>query len=45
MTMTGTATRYLYLARHGEAAPDENGLTDAGRRQGPCSAGGWATYR
>lgn len=33
MTMTGTATRYLYLARHGEAAPDENGLTDAGRRQ------------
>ncbi|MEU1044160.1 histidine phosphatase family protein [Streptomyces sp. NPDC005897] len=31
--MTGTATRYLYLARHGEASPDESGLTDAGRRQ------------
>ncbi|MFI9724394.1 histidine phosphatase family protein [Streptomyces sp. NPDC052396] len=31
--MTGTATRYLYLARHGEATPDENGLTDNGRRQ------------
>ncbi|AXL92395.1 histidine phosphatase family protein [Streptomyces sp. CB09001] len=31
--MTGTATRYLYLARHGEAAPDESGLTPAGRRQ------------
>ncbi|MFE0417693.1 histidine phosphatase family protein [Streptomyces tendae] len=31
--MTGTATRYLYLARHGEAAPDESRLTDAGRRQ------------
>ena len=31
--MTGTATRYLYLARHGEAVPDESGLTDAGRRQ------------
>ncbi|MEU9047126.1 MULTISPECIES: histidine phosphatase family protein [unclassified Kitasatospora] len=28
-----TATRYLYLARHGEATPDESGLTDAGRRQ------------
>ncbi|MGW1196592.1 histidine phosphatase family protein [Streptomyces sp. NPDC002536] len=25
--------RYLYLARHGEATPDENGLTEAGRRQ------------
>ncbi|MFD0396052.1 histidine phosphatase family protein [Streptomyces nogalater] len=31
--MTGTATRYLYLARHGEALPDESGLTDGGRRQ------------
>ncbi|MQS10901.1 histidine phosphatase family protein [Streptomyces kaniharaensis] len=31
--MTGTATRYLYLARHGEAMPDESGLSDAGRRQ------------
>ncbi|MEV4172039.1 histidine phosphatase family protein [Nonomuraea sp. NPDC049709] len=26
-------TRYLYLTRHGEATPDESGLTDAGRRQ------------
>ncbi|WP_043625030.1 histidine phosphatase family protein [Nonomuraea candida] len=25
--------RYLYLARHGEATPDESGLTEAGRRQ------------
>ncbi|MEY9874785.1 broad specificity phosphatase PhoE [Streptacidiphilus sp. MAP12-33] len=25
--------RYLYLARHGEATPDEGELTDAGRRQ------------
>ncbi|WP_328558956.1 histidine phosphatase family protein [Streptomyces coelicoflavus] len=31
--MTGAATRYLYLARHGEATPDESGLTDTGRRQ------------
>ncbi|MEU8844102.1 histidine phosphatase family protein [Streptomyces roseus] len=31
--MTGTATRYLYLVRHGEAASEESGLTDAGRRQ------------
>ncbi|KOG44264.1 histidine phosphatase family protein [Streptomyces decoyicus] len=31
--MTGTATRYLYLARHGEASPDESELTDRGRRQ------------
>jgi len=31
--MTGTATRYLYLARHGEALPDESGLTEAGQRQ------------
>ncbi|MEU9985245.1 histidine phosphatase family protein [Streptomyces sp. NPDC048045] len=31
--MTGTATRYLYLVRHGEASPDESGLTESGRRQ------------
>ncbi|MFF2847716.1 histidine phosphatase family protein [Streptomyces sp. NPDC058001] len=31
--MPGTATRTLYLARHGEASPDETGLTDSGRRQ------------
>ncbi|QES52054.1 histidine phosphatase family protein [Streptomyces venezuelae] len=31
--MTGTATRYLYLARHGEAASEDGGLTDRGRRQ------------
>ncbi|MEW2290204.1 histidine phosphatase family protein [Streptomyces sp. NPDC047841] len=31
--MSGTATRYLYLVRHGEATPDESGLTPAGRRQ------------
>ncbi|MDH6440673.1 broad specificity phosphatase PhoE [Streptomyces sp. SAI-144] len=31
--MTGTATRYLYLTRHGEALPDESGLTRAGRQQ------------
>ncbi len=31
--MTGTAARYLYLARHGEATPDETELTEAGRRQ------------
>ncbi|MFJ6016656.1 histidine phosphatase family protein [Streptomyces sp. NPDC092952] len=31
--MTGTAARYLYLTRHGEASPDESELTDAGRRQ------------
>lgn len=31
--MTGTATRYLYLVRHGEASPDESRLTEAGRRQ------------
>ncbi|MET9515648.1 histidine phosphatase family protein [Streptomyces sp. NPDC002994] len=29
----GTATRYLYLARHGEASPDERALTENGRRQ------------
>ena len=31
--MTGTAARYLYLARHGEASADESELTDNGRRQ------------
>ena len=31
--MTGTAARYLYLARHGEATADESELTAAGRRQ------------
>lgn len=31
--MPQEATRYLYLARHGEALPDESGLSDAGRQQ------------
>ncbi|MGW0119767.1 histidine phosphatase family protein [Streptomyces sp. NPDC003327] len=31
--MTGSAARYLYLARHGEATPDESALTENGRRQ------------
>ncbi|WP_030562128.1 histidine phosphatase family protein [Streptomyces aureocirculatus] len=31
--MTGSAARYLYLARHGEATPDESELTERGRRQ------------
>lgn len=31
--MAGTADRYLYLARHGEASQDESELTDNGRRQ------------
>lgn len=31
--MTGSAVRYLYLARHGEAGPDGGGLTASGRRQ------------
>ncbi|NNJ03302.1 histidine phosphatase family protein [Streptomyces sp. PKU-MA01144] len=31
--MTGTADRYLYLTRHGEASPDETQLTEAGRHQ------------
>ncbi|NEA98804.1 histidine phosphatase family protein [Streptomyces sp. SID13726] len=31
--MTGTATRHLYLARHGEATQDQSGLSDNGRRQ------------
>lgn len=30
--MTRNATRYLCLARHGQALPDESGLTDTGRR-------------
>ncbi|MEU4092849.1 histidine phosphatase family protein [Streptomyces sp. NPDC026673] len=31
--MAATATRYLYLVRHGEALPDESGLSENGRRQ------------
>ncbi|MFE1962484.1 histidine phosphatase family protein [Streptomyces sp. NPDC059479] len=31
--MTDAATRYLYLARHGEASADETTLTENGRRQ------------
>ena len=31
--MMGTATRYLYLVRHGEALPDGRGLSENGRRQ------------
>jgi broad specificity phosphatase PhoE len=31
--MASTATRYLYLVRHGEALPDESGLTESGIRQ------------
>ncbi|MFJ5874080.1 histidine phosphatase family protein [Streptomyces sp. NPDC093088] len=31
--MTATAARYLYLARHGEALPDESALSEGGRRQ------------
>ncbi|MDX6259196.1 MAG: hypothetical protein QOH84_884 [Kribbellaceae bacterium] len=31
--MAGSGTRYLYLARHGEALPDQSGLTEKGRRQ------------
>ena len=31
--MTETSTRYLYLVRHGEALPDESGLSDNGCRQ------------
>ncbi|MET4921751.1 histidine phosphatase family protein [Streptomyces sp. PSRA5] len=30
---TATATRYLYLTRHGEASADESDLTENGRRQ------------
>jgi broad specificity phosphatase PhoE len=31
--MTAMATRYLYLVRHGEAVPDESGLSENGRQQ------------
>ncbi|MDQ0794945.1 histidine phosphatase family protein [Streptomyces sp. B1I3] len=31
--MTAAATRYLYIARHAEASPDETELTENGRRQ------------
>ncbi|MFJ6567725.1 histidine phosphatase family protein [Streptomyces sp. NPDC091292] len=31
--MPPLATRHLYLARHGEASPDETALTDDGQRQ------------
>ncbi|WP_405061539.1 histidine phosphatase family protein [Kribbella sp. NBC_01505] len=31
--MNETDARYLYLVRHGEALPDESGLTERGRRQ------------
>ncbi|TWD84777.1 putative phosphoglycerate mutase [Kribbella amoyensis] len=31
--MPGSATRYLYLARHGEATPDESALSENGRQQ------------
>ncbi|MBC2906213.1 histidine phosphatase family protein [Streptomyces cupreus] len=31
--MSGTAARYLYLARHGEASDDESELSAQGRRQ------------
>ncbi|MFE5914392.1 histidine phosphatase family protein [Streptomyces wedmorensis] len=31
--MPGTAARYLYLTRHGEASADESELTHAGHRQ------------
>ncbi|MFI8001531.1 histidine phosphatase family protein [Streptomyces sp. NPDC086010] len=31
--MTSSATRYLYVARHGEASADESELTENGRRQ------------
>ncbi|MGW0364573.1 histidine phosphatase family protein [Streptomyces sp. NPDC002990] len=31
--MIGTAARYLYITRHGEASSDERELTDAGRHQ------------
>lgn len=31
--MTATATRHLYLTRHGQATEDERALTDTGRRQ------------
>ncbi|MFD5699373.1 histidine phosphatase family protein [Streptomyces lasiicapitis] len=31
--MPGTTARHLYLARHGEATPDESDLTDRGHHQ------------
>ena len=31
-------TRYLHLARHGEAVDEESGLTDTGREQARCLA-------
>ncbi|MEV7027920.1 histidine phosphatase family protein [Kitasatospora sp. NPDC093558] len=31
--MGGATVRYLYLVRHGEALPDESGLSEVGRRQ------------
>lgn len=31
--MATAATRYLYITRHGEAASEDGGLTDNGRRQ------------
>lgn len=31
--MTATATRYLYLTRHGQATEDESGLSEQGGRQ------------
>jgi broad specificity phosphatase PhoE len=31
--MTGTAARFLYLARHGEVSADESKLTGRGSRQ------------
>ncbi|MFD9288615.1 histidine phosphatase family protein [Streptomyces sp. NPDC060030] len=33
MTTARTSTRFLYIARHGEASPDETELTGRGRRQ------------
>ncbi|MER5641625.1 histidine phosphatase family protein [Kitasatospora sp. NPDC002227] len=37
------STRYLYLARHGEARPDETGLSTGGRRQAELLGGRLAT--
>ncbi|WP_103516096.1 histidine phosphatase family protein [Streptomyces sp. SM10] len=31
--MTAASTRFLYVARHGEASPDETELTERGRQQ------------
>jgi broad specificity phosphatase PhoE len=33
LSVPSLATRYLYLARHGEALPDESGLSSTGRQQ------------